>query len=417
MSLTLREENFVVIDVGTYITKAGIGANDTNKPPSVTLANSEYNTPIKDNDEINWEDLENLWGQILFKELAIKKSRNECPVLLAVPQSWTKHQLERVVQLFFENFNAPGVYIASQPLMALYGCGAVTGLIIDIGHNTTKVNVAIDSIMQTQSSFTSPVAGKCLTQHLLRYMKQDSILVEQFRAHNESSEDEELKLDEEFAQFVKESNGLCNVLVDHEIEENLLSVEMPASLVSTPSAAKEDTPAAVEAVEEQDALKKIPDRQEIEYKGKKFTIGRYRHRVYDPLFNPSLVGLECLSLCEIIRAAVQYCEALELRPKIMENMVLTGGGSLMAGAQRRIKSEMINHLPVSDNAGDLQPRLVKFLRIPDYFTVLKESKYQQYTTWLGSLIVAKLVFIDSKNYISKVDYNDIGPAVVHLKSY
>jgi actin-related protein len=161
-------------------------------------------------------------GQILFKELAIKKSRNECPVLLAVPQSWTKHQLERVVQLFFENFNAPGVYIASQPLMALYGCGAVTGLIIDIGHNTTKVNVAIDSIMQTQSSFTSPVAGKCLTQHLLRYMKQDSILVEQFRAHNESSEDEELKLDEEFAQFVKESNGLCNVLVDHEIEEILL---------------------------------------------------------------------------------------------------------------------------------------------------------------------------------------------------
>jgi actin-related protein len=74
----------------------------------------------------------------------------------------------------------------------------------------------------------------------------------------------------------------------------------------------------------------------------------------------------------------------------MENMVLTGGGSLMAGAQRRIKSEMINHLPVSDNAGDLQPRLVKFLRIPDYFTVLKESKYQQYTTWLGSLIVAKV---------------------------
>lgn len=35
MSLTLREENFVVIDVGSYLTKAGIGANDTNKPPSV----------------------------------------------------------------------------------------------------------------------------------------------------------------------------------------------------------------------------------------------------------------------------------------------------------------------------------------------------------------------------------------------
>ena len=39
MTLALREENFVVIDVGSYITKAGIGANDTNKPPSVVRNN------------------------------------------------------------------------------------------------------------------------------------------------------------------------------------------------------------------------------------------------------------------------------------------------------------------------------------------------------------------------------------------
>jgi actin-related protein len=189
-------------------------------------------------------------------------------VLVSVPQSWTKHQLERIVQLFFENFNAPGIYIATQPLMALYGCGVVTGLVIDIGHNTTNVSVAIDSIIQPQSSFSSPIAGSKLTQYLLKLMQYDDVLVNEFKAHNESSE-EEIKLDEEFAQYVKELPGVCNVLVDHEIEENLLSVEMPASLVSTPSAAKEDTPAAVDAVEEQDALKKMPDREEIEYKGKK----------------------------------------------------------------------------------------------------------------------------------------------------
>jgi actin-related protein 9 len=74
----------------------------------------------------------------------------------------------------------------------------------------------------------------------------------------------------------------------------------------------------------------------------------------------------------------------------MDNIVLTGGGSMMAGAQRRLKSEMIPFNPVSDNAGDLQPRSVKFVRIPEYFTVLKEAKYQQYASWLGGLIVAKV---------------------------
>jgi actin-related protein len=97
-----------------------------------------------------------------------------------------------------------------------------------------------------------------------------------------------------------------------------------------------------------------------------------------------------MSLADMIRTAVHYCEPLELRPKLMDNIVLTGGGSMMAGAQRRLKSEMIPFNPVSDNAGDLQPRSVKFVRIPEYFTVLKEAKYQQYASWLGGLIVAKV---------------------------
>ncbi|KAG2176642.1 hypothetical protein INT44_007306 [Umbelopsis vinacea] len=416
MSLTLREENFVVIDLGSYLTKAGIGANDTNKPPSVIVSNADFNNPIKDEEITSWEDLENLLQHVLFQEIGIKKSRNDSPVLLTVPQSWTKEQLERLVQIFFENFNAPGVYIATQPLMALYGCGVVTGLVVDIGHNTTNVSIAVDSCLQLQSNFSSAVAGKELTAFMLRSMEKDDILINEFKKHSEES-GEEIKLNEEFARYVKELPGVCNVLVGHEIEENLLSVEIPASIVSTPSAAKEDTPAAVDAVEEQDALKKIPDREEIEYKGKKFTIGRYRHRVFDPLFDPSLVGSDSMSLADMIRTAVHYCEPLELRPKLMDNIVLTGGGSMMSGAQRRLKSEMIPFNPVSDNAGDLQPRSVKFVRIPEYFTVLKEAKYQQYASWLGGLIVAKLVFIDPKNYISKLDYNESGPAVVHLKSY
>lgn len=35
MSIALREENFVVINVGSTTTTAGIGMHDTNKPPSV----------------------------------------------------------------------------------------------------------------------------------------------------------------------------------------------------------------------------------------------------------------------------------------------------------------------------------------------------------------------------------------------
>lgn len=98
---------------------------------------TDFNSPIKDNKIINWKDLEDCWHHILFKELNIKKSRNESPVLVAVPVQWTKLDHERITQIFFENFNVPGVYIAPQPLLALFGCGTVSGIVVDIGSQVT----------------------------------------------------------------------------------------------------------------------------------------------------------------------------------------------------------------------------------------------------------------------------------------
>jgi hypothetical protein len=37
MSIALREENFVVINIGSNYTTAGIGMHDTNKPPTVVI--------------------------------------------------------------------------------------------------------------------------------------------------------------------------------------------------------------------------------------------------------------------------------------------------------------------------------------------------------------------------------------------
>lgn len=121
-----------------------------------------------------------------------------------------------------------------------------------------------------------------------------------------------------------------------------------------------------------------------------FSIGPYRHKVYDPLFSVELMGVDGLGLIDAMRLAASNCEPPEIRPKLWENVVLCGGGSLMTGLQLRIKAEVSRVLPCSENIGDAQPKLVGFLRIPDYFTVLKEKQYQKYSTWLGGEIVAKV---------------------------
>lgn len=91
-----------------------------------------------------------------------------------------------------------------------------------------------------------------------------------------------------------------------------------------------------------------------------------------------------------MRIAASHCEPPEIRPKLWESVALCGGGSLVSGLQPRIRSEVVDELPVSENIGDAQPRQVGFLRIPDYFTVLKDRKYRNLCTWLGGEIVAKV---------------------------
>ncbi|KAI7872758.1 actin family [Spinellus fusiger] len=411
MALALREENFVVIDVGSFVTRAGMSVNDTNKPPPISVFMSEFENPIQDNRIVSWAQLEASWHHILFKELQIKKSRNESPVLLTVPAEWTKEEYERITQIFFENFNVPGLYIAPQPLLALYGCGSVSGVIVDIGNETTDVNVVVDSILQTQSSISLPLGGKHLDQYLLSLLQQDPVLLQQIE------QAPEVTLDLAFARFVREQPGACLVLVGHVQQEEVAVVETPTVTEAPATAAVEEFIDGEVEVPEDEPLPTVTEHLIIDYKGHKFTVGGYRHNVCDPLFMPELVGADSLSLADATRMAIMNCETPEIRPKLWENIVLTGGCSLIHQLQNRVKKEVQLSLPFSDNAGDSQPRLVSFLRIPEYFTVLKEKQYQCYATWLGGSIVAKLVFIDAKNYVSKVDYNESGPSIVHTKSY
>ncbi|KAG0792472.1 hypothetical protein G6F57_011048 [Rhizopus arrhizus] len=412
MSIALREENFVVINVGSTITTAGIGMHDTNKAPTVFVNMADFNYPIKNNRIDNWKDLEECWHHILFKELRIKKSRNESPVLIAVPVQWTKLEHERITQIFFENFNVPGVYIAPQPLLTLFGCGAVSGVVIDIGSQTTDVNIVVDSNIQTQSSFMIPMGGNQLDSYLLQLLEKDTQLVEAFKRH-------QMTLDTAFAKHVRELPRTCHVGFGHElnkdVKQELTKVMEEIPTTATEELLDEDNPKSKEDEDDEDYTP--PDYINIDYQGHSFTLGPYRHQVFDPLFAPDLIGSDTLSLPDAVRLAVMNCEPPEIRPKLWESIALTGGCSLTSGLTKRIKTEFSLFLPQSNNAGDTQPRTIHLLRIPEYFTVLKEKKYHLYSTWLGAEIVAKLVFIDAKNYISKVDYNEFGPSVIHTKSY
>ncbi|KAG0334421.1 general RNA polymerase II transcription factor [Podila horticola] len=467
-TMALKEENFVMLHSGSWNTTAGMGVFDTNKPPSVTIrslvgsrtvavepteeqgddapktdsdtaiaidapeAEAEADETPKDDVEIkteeekegdeketeekeeegekteepqqeddktqtvyycgsalteaqqqypeseltvaspiekgivkDWAAMEALWRHVLFRELGIKRSRNASPVLMVVPTDWTKEEHERITQIFFENFNVPGLYLAEEPLMIMYGCATVTGLIIDIGHNSTEITPIIDTQIQRNAIQTIPLAGADIDAYFLQQLRQDAQLVREYGE----------PMDLEFARYLKES-GVCQALAKDEKGANA--------------------------------------RAHAEYNGKKFTVGSIRYKAVDPLFNPDLVGKRVLNIIEAIHAAL-YGVKPEKRQALWESIIVTGGSCQIPGLQNRIQSAIEESLTVSENFGEFQVREVKFLKIPDYFPSLKDSIV--HAGFLGSEIVAKLIFPDPRNYINKVDYNESGPSVVHTKTF
>ncbi|KAG9070775.1 hypothetical protein KI688_008315 [Linnemannia hyalina] len=364
---------------GAVETKEQAKENDSNKPQTIyycgsalTEAMQQYpeseltvSTPIQDGIVKDWAAMEALWRHVLFRELGIKRSRNASPVLMVVPTDWTKEEHERITQIFFENFNVPGLYLAEEPLMTLYGCAAVTGLVIDIGHNSTEITPILDTQIQRHAIQSIPLAGSDIDKHFLELLKGDAQLAREYGE----------PLDLEFARHLKES-GICQVLNKDEKENKT--------------------------------------RAQAEYNGKKFTVGSVRYKAVEALFNPDLVGKRVQTLIEAIHAAQYACKA-EKRQSLWESIIVTGGTCQIKGLQSRIESALSESLAVSENFGEFQVRDVKFLKVPDYFPALKDSIV--HAGFLGSEIVAKLIFPDPRNYINKVDYNESGPSVVHTKTF
>jgi actin-related protein len=124
--------------------------------------------------------MERLWAKVLAG-LNVKRSKNHSPVLLTIPSKWTRQDRERIVKIFFEKFNVPGLYIAEKPLATLYGYGQfLDGVVIDFGAD----EVSVYPVVEAQVLYPYIASVKIGTLRLKEYLKSlllaDPVFVQEF---------------------------------------------------------------------------------------------------------------------------------------------------------------------------------------------------------------------------------------------
>ncbi|MBA0680336.1 hypothetical protein Goari_012041, partial [Gossypium aridum] len=260
---------------------------------------------------------------------------------------------ERLVQLLFETFNVSGFYASEQAVLSLYAVGRISGCTVDIGHGKIDIAAVLEGAVQHIASRRFEVGGIDLTKLLAQELGKSNPMV------NLSLSDVE-KLKEQFSCCAEDEVAYDRMLRSCETEEHTL-----------------------------------PDGQVIR-------IGRERFTVGEALFQPSILGLEAHGIVEQLVRSIATVSS-ENQKQLLENTVLCGGTTSMTGFESRFQKE------ASLCSSAIRPSLVK---PPEYMP----ENLSVYSAWVGGAILAKVVFPQNQ-HVTKADYDETGPSVVHRKCF
>jgi actin beta/gamma 1 len=131
--------------------------------------------------------------------------------------------------------------------------------------------------------------------------------------------------------------------------------------------------------------------------GNVISVGNERFRCPEVLFQPSFIGKEAQGVHDTMFATIMKCD-VDIRKDLYANIVLSGGSTMYEGIAERLNKEMVALVPATMK--------VKVVAPPE----------RKYSVWIGGSILASLSTFQQM-WISKQEYDESGPGIVHRKCF
>ncbi|KAK3591184.1 hypothetical protein CHS0354_029038 [Potamilus streckersoni] len=127
------------------------------------------------------------------------------------------------------------------------------------------------------------------------------------------------------------------------------------------------------------------------------TISNERFRCPEVLFQPSFTGVEHGGIHEMIYNSITMSD-IDIRKDLYSSIVLSGGSTMFPGIADRVMKEI----------DCIAPATVK--------TKVIAPPERKYSVWIGGSILASLSTF-SQMWITKQEYDEAGPSIVHRKCF
>jgi actin-related protein len=378
-----KEKETIIIDNGSFTCKAGFSEDDMPRVDIPTVVgyptnygeevgtNTDEQTdifvgedaiskggtlrlkkPIEKGIFTNFPVMEDIWRHIFYNEL-LADPKSHAVIVSEPAQSPYSHKKE-MAQIIFEKLNADSLYIATSSTLALYANGKTTGLVVDIGYETTSCVPIYEGFVLNHAINKVEMGGEDLTKYLSSLI---NLRKENTRQLNFDSAEKTIlnMLKEKYCEVAEDFDSQLKKIIDSKTTQE----------------------------------HKLPD-------GGKIYIGGEKYQCPEMLFSPSNFLKDYGGIHELTFRSIKKCDD-DIHKDLFSNVVLCGGSSLFMNIRSRFQKELSSLAPTGKKVNVIAP--------PE----------RKYSTWLGGAILASLDKFKDHMFLKKSQYMEGGENEIYKR--
>ena len=344
----------------------------------------------------DWDLVENIWGYTLKDRLQINPT--EHPVLLAEPNFNSKACREKSLEVLFEKFQPPAVFLSKNACLSSYSAGRPTSLVIDVGYETSVAAAVHDGYLLEKSVSRSRVGGQLLTECMQKCVEGKGIKVKPRYTFKRVES--------------KQNKGSFDVKELEDYKGNTTESYHKWSVEQIVSDLKETVCRVSENTFNEEEHANIPT---VNYElpdGTEVHIGSDRFKVPEVLFNPGLVStfpdaqtisnmgsMPLQSVTSLVMESIAKVD-VDVRKELYSGIILAGGTSMVPNIRERLEREGLEQAP-----GQARVKVIASQNVME----------RKFGVWIGGSILASLGSFQ-QCWMSKQEYEEKGAALIHMKA-
>lgn len=367
-------------------------------PPSRNGLNNLSEQEKKDAEGDTAMDLDEQAEQLDDQE----KVLGEYPLLMSEPAWNPQKAREKTMEIAMEEWGVPAFFLAKNGQLAAYSQGKATALVIDIGHLNTSITALWEGMVLKKGCVHTPLAGNWINEQLrLMFSSMSAPLTPHFMVKTKQPVDAGAPSNATYIQFPKPPTDSFRRLE----EERVLTAFKESVVQAWGGPSRLENGPSQGATTNADYVRSLPPKPFEMPDGWNQVFGIERFKVAEGLFDSAAAYTDAShpapsgeqTIVSAAKNAINACD-VDTRPHLMNNIILTGAGSLIAGLPERIQSDLQALFP--------NPKIRVIAN--------SNSVERKYGGWIGGSVLGSLGTFHQM-WISRQEYEEFGAAIIEKR--